>query len=159
MADGHAMNLFMRKTIKKPLRPINEWVRKALDHTDLSDAEVARRLHARGLIGTPDRSVPGKMATDRDVKAAEMVALSEITGYPPLKGTISLDDRDAVLALLSSIEDLPSDSHEVIYAFMLGRANKTVGSQQSDQPHGQSEQTNRPRGSAPSDKLVRPFSS
>lgn len=143
------MNLTMRKTAKKPLRPINEWVRRALDHTSKSDAAVARELHSRGLIGTPDRSVPGKMATDRDVKAAEMLALAEITGYPPMTGGVSLDDRDAVLSLLANITDLPNAARETAYTFMLGLAKRTDVSPRSDQHHDQPAPANRPHARTP----------
>lgn len=149
----------MNKKAKPPLRPINEWVRRALDHTEKSDAAVARELHARGLIGTADRSVPGKMATDRDVKAAEMLALSEITGYPPMKGDVSLDDRKAVLALLASIRDLPSAARESVYSFMLGVSKRTDVSPQSDQPHDRSEPASPHRELEPSGSKSRPPSS
>lgn len=66
-----------------PVRPINQWVREALDHGELSNAEIGRLFYERGIIGTEDRSLAGKMATFRDVSAEEMLLLSELTGYAP----------------------------------------------------------------------------
>lgn len=65
-----------------PAAPINQWVRDALEHSGLSQAEMARRLFERKAISADDRSMVNKMANFRDVTADEALAIAEITGFP-----------------------------------------------------------------------------
>lgn len=72
------------------LRMLAIWVQEALKHANMSGAELARRLSER-LGRSIDRAAVSKMqlteATPRTkpraVSADEMMAISEITGYPP----------------------------------------------------------------------------
>lgn len=60
-----------------------QWVDDALAASGVSKTEIAREFLRRGLIGTEDRSVAGKIiAEKRDMSAEEMFAISELTGYP-----------------------------------------------------------------------------
>jgi len=67
-----------------------QWVREALKHADMSGAELARRLTDR-LGRSFDRAAIQKMTMTeataktkpRPVKADEMMAIAEITGYAP----------------------------------------------------------------------------
>lgn len=104
------------------IRPINEWVRKALAHTSKSNADVARELHARGLSGTVDRSLPGKMAAFRDVSADEMFAIAEITGYPLPADEFGspIEGEDEIKAILRRIKGLPSTAVQPVYRVIAG---------------------------------------
>lgn len=63
---------------------INQWVADAIKFANISGAELAKELHARKLINTPDRSIPSKMAIGkRKVSFSEALAIAEITGYKP----------------------------------------------------------------------------
>jgi hypothetical protein len=59
-----------------------EWVQRALDHSGLSQAALAREMHKR--FKTPDdRSIINKiLKSDRKVQAIEMLRIAKITGYP-----------------------------------------------------------------------------
>lgn len=74
-----------KKSSRPPSHPINQWVRDALAHANLSQTKLASRLHARGAITNDDRSIVNKMTIDRDVSADEMIAISDETGFPPFK--------------------------------------------------------------------------
>lgn len=63
---------------------INQWVRDALDHSDMSQSALARELFARKAISADDRSIVNKMAYSRDISAEEAMAIADITGYPHL---------------------------------------------------------------------------
>lgn len=66
---------------KVKLSPIAQWVRDAMLHRDMSQAELAREL-ARHFRVEFDRSKVNKIVTDRrDVSAGEMLAIEEITGW------------------------------------------------------------------------------
>lgn len=61
---------------------MNEWVIEALDHAKMSQAELARLLKER-LKRSFDRSTVNKMTIGtRKVKADELIAIEELTGYP-----------------------------------------------------------------------------
>lgn len=61
---------------------LSEWVREALDHAEISGAELARRLSSR-LGRSIDRAAVNKILKGlRRVAADEMVAISDITGFP-----------------------------------------------------------------------------
>lgn len=60
---------------------LSNWLREALKHSDMSKAELARRLSVR-LQRSFDRSIVQKMAAGtRKVAADEMLAIAEITGF------------------------------------------------------------------------------
>lgn len=65
----------------KPTAPINQWVRDALAHAGMSQAEMARRLTDR-LRREVDRSIVNKMTISRGVEADELFAIADITGFP-----------------------------------------------------------------------------
>ena len=59
-----------------------DWVRKALTHADMGQAELSNVLIRSGFL-TMDRSVVNKLTlAKRDLKATEMFEISRITGYP-----------------------------------------------------------------------------
>jgi len=72
------------------LRMLAEWVREALQSANMSGAELARQL-TRRLGRSIDRAAVNKMmkttaserTKPRSISADEMMAISEITGYPP----------------------------------------------------------------------------
>ena len=78
------------KYTTEPAAPINQWVRDALEHSGLSQAELARRLFERRVLSANDRSMVNKMANFRDVTAEEALAIAEITGFP--LDTSNVDD-------------------------------------------------------------------
>lgn len=101
-----------------PAAPINQWVRDALEHANISQAELARRLFERKAISADDRSMVNKMASFRDVTADEALAIAEVTGFPlytensdthqvPLIATVSAgalmseDFRDDIISTLT----------------------------------------------------------
>lgn len=58
-----------------------EWLKQALEHSGISQAELARELHKR-FNWPDDRSAINKILKDRRrIKATEMVQISEITGF------------------------------------------------------------------------------
>lgn len=77
---------------------IAQWIRAALKHAGMSGAELARRMTERGL--TVDRAAVNKMMKEaasektkpRKVKAAELLAISQITGYA-LPNSLTLDEH------------------------------------------------------------------
>lgn len=61
---------------------LHEWVQAALDHGDISQAELGRRLTAQ-LGRQIDRAAANKIAKGtRALAADEMLAIAEMTGYP-----------------------------------------------------------------------------
>ena len=59
-----------------------DWVKNAVDHSGLSQAEIARRLHKR-FGWRDDRTIINKiLKTNRGVKAKEMMDISDVTGFP-----------------------------------------------------------------------------
>ncbi len=111
--DGVAMSRYavdMKRKVSvppRPARPINQWVRDALAHAGVAQAELARKLSAR-LRVSYDRSIVNKMTIGRDVSAEEMFAISELTGFEtpnvvpeattrvPLVSWVSAGDLQAV---------------------------------------------------------------
>lgn len=139
-----------------PARPINQWVRDALDNCDLSNAEIGRLFYEKGLIGSPDRSLAGKMANFRDVSAAEMLYLSEITGYPPPSEDDALiEDEDAIIALLERIKFVgPGEGPKamrLLMAVFVGDAGSPPHTHLQERP----EPATPRRGSEPSGKPSR----
>ncbi len=61
---------------------MNQWVKEALEHAELSQAEATRRLTAR-FNWPDDRSILNKMTLGkRKVEASEAMQISELTGFP-----------------------------------------------------------------------------
>lgn len=61
---------------------LNEWVKEALAHAKIGQAELARRLSGR-LNRSFDRSTVNKIVLGtRKVTADELIAIEELTGYP-----------------------------------------------------------------------------
>lgn len=59
-----------------------DWINRALAHSNMKQAELARQLTAR-LRRTIDRAAVNKMAKGgRAIAADEMLAIAEITGFP-----------------------------------------------------------------------------
>jgi len=72
-------------------RMLQEWVKDALKHSELSQAELARRLTAH-LHRAIDRAAVNKMTLGkRAIAGDEMIAIEEITGFPaPLENADGL---------------------------------------------------------------------
>lgn len=65
-----------------PIRPANQWVIRALEHSGLEQSDLNRQLAGR-LKRKLDRTVINKIITDkRAVAADEMLAIEAVTGYP-----------------------------------------------------------------------------
>jgi len=72
-----------------PADPTNQWVRDAMAFADnMSQSKLAEELHKRKVISAADRSVVQKMTVGRKVTAKEMLAISEITGFPTPKDAL-----------------------------------------------------------------------
>jgi len=99
---------------------IATWVKKALEHADMSQAELARQL-TRRLRREIDRAAVQKMTIarpkkgqkPRKVAADELLAIEEITGYPaPAERTRRLR-ANAVGYVGAGAEVIPVDDHAV----------------------------------------------
>lgn len=64
-----------------PVHPMNQWVRDALAHTDLTGPEIAAGM-TRLLQKNYDKSIVQKMTVFRKVTKPEAEAISALTGYP-----------------------------------------------------------------------------
>lgn len=105
---------------------IAKWVREAIEHAGISGAELARRMTERGLA--VDRAAVSKMMKEtatprtkpRRVSAAELIAISEITGLPLPAGVTSgkdfLEGRGVLVASYDPDEPdtPPADANEPI---------------------------------------------
>ena len=60
---------------------MNQWVRNALDHTDLTGPDLAAAM-TRLLGKNYDKSILQKMTVFRKVTKPEAEAISSLTGYP-----------------------------------------------------------------------------
>jgi hypothetical protein len=66
----------------RQLPDLADWVCKAIEYADISQAELSRRLHDYGLH-TVDKSAVSKLLKgERRLTAYEMLAISAITKYP-----------------------------------------------------------------------------
>lgn len=64
------------------IRMEQEWITAVLQHSQLSQAELVRRLHQR-YGWSNDRSIINKIKTGvRSLDAREMLEISELTGFP-----------------------------------------------------------------------------
>jgi hypothetical protein len=91
-----------------PMMQLHEWVAKAWEHSGLSGAALSRRFWEKLGRVSEDRSIIGKMAKDpatagtkpRKTSVAELIALSEITGYAlpdeVKRLAVTGDDREAL---------------------------------------------------------------
>lgn len=97
---------------------LNHWVKEAIDYADISQSKLAAVLFDRKVITSNDRTIVNKMTTTRDVKAHEVFAIADITGYPaPNKvddESISVPRVSRIaagnlteLASVDSLEDFP----------------------------------------------------
>jgi len=84
-SDGRYNSGMVKKPKKaagpQPAKPINQWVRDALAHADMAQAEMARLLTER-LRRSYDRSIVNKMTIGREVSADEASIIADITGLP-----------------------------------------------------------------------------
>src|SRR5581483_9503950 len=82
-----------------PTSALSGWVAHALEHaSDMQQAELARQLQKR-LRRAYDRSMVNKLVNDsRQLTAAEMLAIEEITGFPAPSQT---NERIARVPLIS----------------------------------------------------------
>jgi len=98
---------------------LGSWVKAALEHADMSGAELSRHLTDR-LGRSIDRAAVQKMqmleATDktkpRAVAADEMIAISEITGFPMPAHLTTNYVVNVVGYIGAGAEVLPIDDHE-----------------------------------------------
>lgn len=67
---------------------MNQWVREALNHADMSQQALSDALTRSKHLGTYDRSMVQKMTVGRRVSLQEAEQISQITGYP-LPDTVS----------------------------------------------------------------------
>lgn len=63
---------------------------------NMSQARLAEELHKRKVISAADRSVVQKMTVSRKVTAKEMLAISEITGFPTPKDELGPNILDEI---------------------------------------------------------------
>lgn len=92
---------------------LGDWVRDALQHANMSGAELARRL-TDALGRSIDRAAVSKMqitrATEktkpRAIAADEMIAISEITGFPLPKEAAPAPPRQ-IIATDTRVIDIP----------------------------------------------------
>jgi SOS-response transcriptional repressor LexA len=74
---------------------LTQWLKDALAHSKLTQAELARRLAAR-LGPSYERSKVNKMALGkRDIDGVELLAISEITGFPVPTPLIRSEDIES----------------------------------------------------------------
>lgn len=108
---------------------LHEWVAKALEHSGLSGAALSRRFWDKLGRVSQDRSVIGKMAKDpstsgtkpRKTSVADLVAISEITGYPLPEEVKRLafqgDDQEA-LEIGRRVVSLPDDQQAILLGLL-----------------------------------------
>lgn len=81
---------------------VAEWMQRAMDYADLSQVALASMLEEKTGVRT-DKSKVSKMVNGRrEVTAAELVAISEITGYP-------IPTRDGKTAIVTYAAQSGSD--------------------------------------------------
>jgi repressor LexA len=92
---------------------IGQWVAEALEHANIKQAELARRLHHQ-FGWADDRSMINKILKGRrDVSASEMMEISEITGFPlPTEATGSPGDIP-VMGFLGAGAEIQPDFEQV----------------------------------------------
>ena len=99
---------------------IATWVKKALDHAGMSQAELARQL-TRRLRREIDRAAVQKMTIarpkkgqkPRKVAADELLAIEEITGYPAPAERVRRVRANAVGYVGAGAEVIPVDDHAI----------------------------------------------
>lgn len=92
-----------RRDLRYANNMLSEWIKDALAHSRLSQAELARRLTAR-LPKTIDRAAVNKMTKGtREIAGDELIAIEEITGFPaPLENTDGLVKVPVLDSLVSA---------------------------------------------------------
>lgn len=104
-APSYVRYMTKKATYRTPAAgPMNQWVRDALEHADMSQTALARELHARRVISA-DRSIVQKMTTTRVLSAEEVFAISEITGHPAPNEAQADLERQEVVRLLATASD------------------------------------------------------
>lgn len=96
------------------------WVKKALEHSEMSQAELARQLTLR-LRREIDRAAVQKMTIARPKKgqkprkviADELLAIEDITGYPIPERTRRVRMANAVGYVGAGAEVIPADDHAI----------------------------------------------
>ncbi len=94
-----------------------DWLRKALEHSGISQAELSRQLTER-LGRSIDRAAVNKMLIGDDkgkkgrkIAGDEMIAIAEITGYPApetkLEGGITLSASSAARPTTRALRQVP----------------------------------------------------
>lgn len=93
---------------------LSEWVKDAIKHSGLSQAELARRLTEQ-LKRAIDRAAVNKMTKGtRAVAGDEMIAIEEITGYPaPLENADGLVKVPMLDSLVSASNLSPREAVRV----------------------------------------------
>lgn len=86
------------------------WVKRALEYSGMSGAEIARALTERGLMSGGQRGIVSKLTAaesttgkPRILRAAEMCAISEVTGYP----IPSQKNEDEIEQLAKELRGIP----------------------------------------------------
>lgn len=109
------------------LLTIAQWVRAAIDAQKITQAELSRRLE-RELRRSYDRSMVNKMLKgERDVSAAELVAIERITGFPvpsdlkPDIMRIPLISWVSAGRLVDSSSQIPIDESPLVSVADLGK--------------------------------------
>lgn len=111
--QGGVANLITddRRDTRYAERMLQEWVKDALKHSDISQAELARRLtaHLRRAI---DRAAVNKMTLGkRAIAGDEMIAIEEITGFPaPLENADGLVKVPMLDSLVSAGNLVPREA-------------------------------------------------
>ncbi|UYQ70998.1 S24/S26 family peptidase [Pelagibacterium flavum] len=91
-----------------------------MDNADMSGSDLARRLHERRVISTPDRSIPSKIARgEREVSASEVFAIAEITGYPAPNESTGGAIEVPLLAMISAgallADDVRDEARDILH--------------------------------------------
>lgn len=107
----------------KPVAPMNNWVREAIEHYGQSMTAVADAMNRANLGTKYDRSKVQKMTVGRRVTFEEAQALSQITGYP-------LTEDDEVKTLVEDYRDLTENDKGIVQVLVRRlRAGKSAGAQ------------------------------
>jgi SOS-response transcriptional repressor LexA len=110
------MDRYIRKMPRKPApppsdaSPMSHWVYNAMQHADMSQTELAGAMYNRRVIASNDKSIPNKIVRGiRDVSAEEAMAISEITGFPPLNDGQDIVQTVPIISWVSAGKLLADD--------------------------------------------------
>lgn len=111
--QGGVANLITdgRRDTRYAERMLQEWVKDALKHSEISQAELARRLTVH-LHRAIDRAAVNKMTLGkRAIAGDEMIAIEEITGFPaPLENADGLVKVPMLDSLVSAGNLIPREA-------------------------------------------------